>query len=171
MTLFVFYINILLLNIVFANLERIKYLRKLYNNINEIHLVIKGDGNQNLLNSQFHYTPSVVLVNGFHNVSCRKSCYLTEDDNNITLQFSEQITTCKKMFLNLNNIIEIDLSNFDFSQVTNMAMMLKGCTNLETIIFGNINIEVFLLKKHFNFDEGILLRLKIWASYLYYVLV
>ena len=43
------------------------------------------------------------------------------------------------MFNSLNNIIEIDLSNFDVSQVTTMYFMLNGCSNLEKINFGKIN--------------------------------
>ena len=43
------------------------------------------------------------------------------------------------MFTDLNNIIEIDLSQFDFSRVTTMENMFKGCTSLKNIIFGNIN--------------------------------
>ena len=43
------------------------------------------------------------------------------------------------MFLGLSNIIEIDLSNFDFSYVTTMKSMFKDCKHLKKIDFGNIN--------------------------------
>ena len=43
------------------------------------------------------------------------------------------------MFKDLNNIIEIDLSQFDFSHITTMKNMFNGCTSLKNIIFGNIN--------------------------------
>jgi len=36
----------------------------IYNLVSEIHLTIKGNGNQNLLNEKFPYDPSEVLVNG-----------------------------------------------------------------------------------------------------------
>ena len=42
------------------------------------------------------------------------------------------------MFYKLDNIKEIDLSNFDFSEVTSMHYMLY-CYNLEKINFGNAN--------------------------------
>ena len=42
------------------------------------------------------------------------------------------------MFTDLNNIIEIDLSQFDFSHITTMKNMFNGCTSLKNIIFGNI---------------------------------
>ena len=43
------------------------------------------------------------------------------------------------MFERLTNIIEIDLSNFDASNVRTMQYMFYGCSNLEKIEFGNIN--------------------------------
>ena len=43
------------------------------------------------------------------------------------------------MFYGLGNIIEIDLSSFDFSQVTSMKSMFQECTNLISIKFGNID--------------------------------
>ena len=43
------------------------------------------------------------------------------------------------MFDELNNIKEIDLSNFDFSEVTSMSYMFNYCHNLIKINFGNAN--------------------------------
>ena len=43
------------------------------------------------------------------------------------------------MFYGLGNIIEIDLSSFDFSQVTSMKSMFQECTGLTSIKFGNID--------------------------------
>ena len=43
------------------------------------------------------------------------------------------------MFNGLVNLKEIDLSNLDFSKVTNMESMFKNCLNLSKINFGNIN--------------------------------
>ena len=101
----------------------------------EIHLVIQGDGEQTLSKIE----PSEVLVNGVKNDSCSKTCNLVGDRNNITLKFNTQIESCRSMFSGLGNIIEIDLSNFDASKVTNMRFMFNYCSNLEKIEFGNIN--------------------------------
>ena len=79
----------------------------------EIHLVIQGSGKQTLLNNYFSVAPSEVLVNGVKDDSCSKTCYLEGDINNITLKFDTQIESCHRMFFELDNIIEIDLSNFD----------------------------------------------------------
>ena len=108
----------------------------------EIHLVIQGSGEQQLLGDYFFtyiQQPSEVLVNGVKDDSCSKTCNLVGDKNNITLKFDTQIESCYQMFYWLDNIIEIDLSNFDASKVRNMRWMFDGCSNLEKIEFGNIN--------------------------------
>ena len=106
----------------------------------EIHLVIQGDGPQRLLSYWYSgVAPSEVFVNGVKDDSCSKTCNLKGDRNNITLKFDTQIESCNEMFEYLDNIIEIDLSNFDASKVRTMQWMFNGCSNLEKIEFGNIN--------------------------------
>ena len=113
--------------------------RNLINNMSEIYLIIQGNGTQNFLSPNFTKEPSEVLVNGIIKENCFKTCYLDRDENIITLRFEEEIETCEYMFQELNNIREIDLSNFDASKVTNMHCMLHNCSNLEKINFGKID--------------------------------
>ena len=106
----------------------------------EIHLVIQGSGKQKLLDDLYSgVEPSEVLVNGVKDDSCSKTCNLEGDRNNITLKFDTQIESYYLMFSGLKNIIEIDLSNFDASNVRTMQYMFFDCSNLEKIEFGNIN--------------------------------
>ena len=129
-----------LLKILLFDLISIKNARNLKNYISEIHLVIKGKGTKNILSNEFKTNPSEVIVNGISKGNtCQKTCYFDEDINNVTIKFEEQIKSCKKMFYNLQNIIEIDLSNFDASKVNDMGEMFNLCKNLEKINFGNIN--------------------------------
>ena len=58
----------------------------------EIHLVIRGKGEQNILNNNFQFEPSEVIVNGYRNYSCKKTCYFFDDLNNIILIFMNQIS-------------------------------------------------------------------------------
>ena len=111
--------------------------------LSEINLIIQGN-NQNckILSDDFQTNPSEVKVNGISNSTCQKTCYLNNILNNVTIIFDEQITTCEKMFYGLNNIYEIDLSNFDISNVINMNSMFEECSNLEKINFGNINTSL-----------------------------
>ena len=111
--------------------------------LNEIKLVIKGTGTQQILYNLFPYDPSEVIVNGTLRESCRKSCYLEDEDNNeVIIRFSSQINTCENMFQELENIIEADLSNFDASRVTNMAKMFFCCFKLKRINFGDIDTSL-----------------------------
>ena len=94
----------------------------------EIKLVIKGKGNQQILHNDFSIDPSEVLVNGNLKKSCKKTCNLDNDDkNDVILKFQNQINTCYNMFRGLNNLIEVDLSNFDASKVVNMETMFYEC--------------------------------------------
>ena len=70
---------------------------------------------------------------------CGKQYNLTENYNNVTIIFEEQIESCENMFNNIANITEVDFSKFDFSKVTNMKSMFKGCTSLEKVNFGYVN--------------------------------
>ena len=104
----------------------------------EIYLTIEGKGNQSILNDTFYKEPSQVLVEGKGDNSCKKTCNLINDLNNITLIFDEEINSCENMFYGLNNLIMIDLSKFNTSKVKNMNSMFYGCTSLIKITFGNI---------------------------------
>ena len=46
------------------------------------------------------------------------------------------------MFKDCNNLTNINLSNFDTKNVTNMAHMFYGCNNLN-----NINLSIILILK------------------------
>ena len=113
--------------------------RNVINFASEIHLVIIGNGNQSLLDSSFSPQPSRVFVNGINRDSCKLFCELEYEENNATLIFNNNIQSTSRMFYQLNNIKEIDLSFFDFSEVKSMSYMFEECTNLEIIKFGNIN--------------------------------
>ena len=106
---------------------------------NEIHLLIQGSGEQSILNENFYIEPIEVYVNNTKKESCKKICELLSEYNDIKLIFDDNINSCINMFKGLNNILSIDLSNFDFSQVINMNSMFKDCQNLKNINFGNIN--------------------------------
>ena len=109
--------------------------------MNIIHLVIQGNGEQNLLSDSFSEIPQKVLVNG-DDSNCSKSCNLTEEKNNITLIFNSNTQLqCKNMFNGLENILEVDLSNIDIS-CRNMDYMFTNCTNLEKITFGNMKSQM-----------------------------
>ena len=118
---------VFLLDIVFSDFIAGKEIQKLFNGKFEIHLIIQGNGNQSLLNEKFENEPSEVFVNGIlQDNSCKKFCYLGEDINNITLIYNSQLETCNSMFKNINNMIEIDLSLADISNIKSLVSMFDG---------------------------------------------
>ena len=119
-------------------LSLLSILNEIYNGNSEISLIINTKGFQNILNDFFYIEPSDIIVNGISMKDyCGKQCNLSDNYNNVTLIFEEQIDSCENMFEDLTNIIEIDFSKFDFSKITNMKSMFKGCTSLEKVNFGD----------------------------------
>ena len=100
----------------------------------EIYVIVEGGGVQNILNERFKTDPSQVKINGITK-NCLKSCQLEGDKNDVSLIFNVIFISCEYMFYRLENITEIDFSNFDFSQVTDISYMLSGCKKLEKINF------------------------------------
>ena len=76
-------------------------------------------------------------MNGEPRNDCSKFCEFTSKPNNVTLRFNDEITTCENMFNGINNMTQIDLSNFHSEQVTKMSYMFNECSNLINIKFGN----------------------------------
>ena len=102
-------------------------------------LTIYENGNQAILNENFEFEPNGVVVDNKDKNDCKKLCYLESFNSKIYLKFNDDINSCENMFKGLSNIIEIDLSKFDFSHVTSMKSMFQNCTGLKVIEFGNIN--------------------------------
>ena len=138
-------IYIFLIFILFTLLSEEKYSIK-YDFISEITLTIKGKGNQRIiygdsLNCHFsnsNNTPDHILINGIlQNYRDNIVYNLTNDLNNIILQWDHPLSSCNSMFFKLNNIIKADLSKFDTSQLTDIGCMFESCFSLESINLQN----------------------------------
>ena len=68
-------------------------------------------------------------------------CNIKEQDpKTVLLNFDKgEIETCKNMFKDLENILEIDLPKFDTSGITSMAHMFENCKNLRKVTFGKMD--------------------------------
>ena len=62
-------------------------------------------------------------------------------DYEIKIIFQNQFKDCSYFFRNCQNIIEIDLSSFDSSNVTSMKYMFGLCIRLKKINLNNLNVE------------------------------
>ena len=75
------------------------------------------------------------------NISSRE-CQINDKTMSITLKFNnKKINSTENMFRKLN-ITEIDLSNFDASEITNMHNMFYSCKELKKINFGNVGASL-----------------------------
>ena len=120
------------------------YIRKLNRN-SEIIITIFGNGSQRIINNYVfeHYKPSEIIINGEKANEVNEIVNnLINEENIIIYKWNYLLTTCEDMFSTLTNIIKIDLSNFDSSNVRNMINMFSGCTSLTSINFNNFDTSL-----------------------------
>ena len=103
---------------------------------------INYPGDQEIIYENFYPKPNDIYVNN-------ELKYLTDNKINLNTQdiikliWTEQLTTCYNMFANLTNILEIDLSDFDFSLIESMENMFWGCAALRYITINkNLNTSL-----------------------------
>ena len=106
-----------------------------------ITLKIKGPGFSNILSSLFFdsYEPFSVLINGIRNYTITNRYYFNGVNNLVELEWNIPIDTCYQMFYECSNITEIDLSDFDTSEVSIMWSMFHGCSQLYSLDFSNFD--------------------------------
>ena len=78
-----------------------------------------------------------IYINGVKQNQTKSNYDFNQENNNIKLIFKESIKAAGCLFVECSDINEIDLSNFDSSQVTDMGAMFHGCTSLTSINFKN----------------------------------
>ena len=94
----------------------------------------------------FHYftvywesrPPNEVYING-EQVDVKYEYTFNRNDNSIKLVWNQILGTAYNMFLDCYDISEIDLSNFDSSEITTMYGMFENCKSLAAINFQNFD--------------------------------
>ena len=110
---------------------------------NEIIIKISGTGEQSLLSENFYPCPSSIYLNNqpvdINSTNCKK-INIPEGvlSNTIKIEFNGIVTSLKEIFSNLQNLIEVDLSNFDSSSVIDMKDMFFNCNSLTSINLSNL---------------------------------
>ena len=102
-----------------------------------ITLKVKGNGNKIILSTGFNPSPDEVNINGYNSSFANYSSYLNQTENNVKLVWYNSINSCKLMFYACSDITEINLSNFDSSNITDMSDMFNACISLTSINFSN----------------------------------
>ena len=115
------------------------YLLTKLNSKTEIIITIKGSGPQNILSNKYNKTlPDIILVNGKQEEP-KKIVNMTEKENNVTMIWNSQITSCEQMFAFCNNLKMINFVDFDTSLVTSMKMMFINCDSLISLDLSGFN--------------------------------
>ena len=110
-----------------------------------IKLKLKGIGESylfgNTTNYSFPYIDKLkeIYINGVLQDEIDYKYYFNETDNIVNLIWDDDLNDCKFMFLNCSNITEIDLSNFNNSQVTNISYMFSYCLSLTSLNLSNVD--------------------------------
>ena len=110
----------------------------------EITLKVKGPGNNvKILSESFFqkYNEFRVYLEGSPNPQSESKNYyaFNNEINDIKIVFYKPMTTTKEMFNNCDKIIEINLSKFDTSLVTDMSSMFAWCGLLSSLVISNID--------------------------------
>ena len=115
------------------------YLLTKLNSKTEIIITINGSGPQNILSQKYNNTlPDIILVNGKQEEP-KKIVNMTEKENNVTMIWNSQITSCEQMFAFCNNLTTINFVDFDTSLVTSMRMMFINCDSLISLDLSGFN--------------------------------
>ena len=109
------------------------------NCLSEITLKTKDIGNINILSDTFFndYKPSEVIING--SPQSINNSYDFYSESITIIKWNININSTKEMFSFCGKIIEIDLSNFDTSQVTDMNSMFFQCRGLILLNLSNFD--------------------------------
>ena len=118
--------------------------RKLEINFSYITLKIKGKGNKKIFCDKFSlfqskYYPNKIYINGELQNIVNHSYYFNRTENYVELLWNETIDNCRYMFYECFEIVEIDFSHFDTSQVNNMGYMFRDCYSLVSLNLSNFN--------------------------------
>ena len=133
--LYLITINLVIFNLSSENTKRIFYSKESF-----ITLKINSIGETQL----FHYNdyasydqPDEIYINGDLINNTKNIQYLNRTENVIKLLWKDEIFSTGYMFYGCQEIKEINLSNFNSSQVTDMHHMFTDCKKLIFVDFTN----------------------------------
>ena len=107
----------------------------------KIKLIIKGVGPKYVIGKGFEeiYYPNEIYINGNKQEIVSYNYTLNQTENFVELIWYKNINYAKYIFNQCSDIIEIDLSEFNSSLITNMAYMFTDCISLKLINFSNFD--------------------------------
>jgi len=104
----------------------------------KIKLKIKGFGENLIFDSKYIDYLKEVHINGQKQNGIPNKYNFDQEYNNVELIFDDNINNTENMFKDCISITEINLSNFDTSNVISMDNMFEGCSSLTSIDLSNL---------------------------------
>ena len=105
----------------------------------EITIMIKETGQQQIFYSSFSPKPNNITINGNLQNTINSKYNMNTPNSNITMIWNSKLKDCSYMFNECKQIVKINFSNFDSSEVTTMEKMFYNCRGLIKINFKNFN--------------------------------
>jgi len=136
----------LLMNIMFSISSHLNNnsFRKFQNYFSEITIdMIVNDEELKIITAEAFRCPDEIYLDGskIAEGSCSPNIEI-KGNLRFRIVWFDQLTSCKKMFYYLSNIISIDLSKFDSSLVTDMSDMFSNCNSLKFLNLMNLNTSL-----------------------------
>ena len=107
--------------------------------LNEIMILINSDNSKEIINQRYYNNISSIFVNGTESNLFEYKNYLDKGVYAIIIKFINKLNSCEYMFFRLNNILSIDISNFDSSNVKSMSHMFRHCNLLKSLDLDKLN--------------------------------
>ena len=117
-----------------------------------VKITFKETGKNNFLGQNYEFKPDYVWVNENpieyqKSVEGKYTILLNENEFTIKVGWNDPPTSCSNMFNGIQEIIAIDLSEFDSSKVIDMSYMFSECSNLASLDLRNLKLSSV---KYFN---------------------
>ena len=116
-----------------------------YFQYSKISLKIKGIGDSSILGNDTGFPfkdinyLNEVSINGIRQEIIGYRYYFNQTDNYVELTWNDELKKCDNMFSRCINITEIDLSNFDTSNIISMSLMFYDCKSLNYLELSNLD--------------------------------
>ena len=94
----------------------------------KVKIKIKGPGNIQIIFDSFNKLPDRIYnSNNVLIAQSQSQISINKEEETIIMVWDNKLTSLAKMFYTLENIIEVDFSEFDSSKVKYMYMMFEDC--------------------------------------------
>ena len=110
-------------------------------NSNSVKLKVNKLGSIQLLNNTNVPNPDEIRIRNEIKAEYANTITIDNIEDEIELVWLNKTTDCNSMFRGMRDIIEIDFSQFDCSEVTDMQYMFTNCISLQYINLNNLNTD------------------------------